>query len=322
MYQSSEVDNDTLYVGRSSDGVGYSLVAAFPRYAGVAGWYMKTVALETFESDTLYTVFYAHGGSVGSCNIYMDSLYIWQPLTYTAADAARDEEKSVWSQACAGDEVKGYAEYLRLYPTGLYVDSARTMAGRARCVPLAAEIDTICRIVEGFDCGLHTSSPLLLMQLRGTTVASSDERNFAHEQFDWYSRHVAMYNGMGRSGRFRATCDVLDASAKDISLVAGVCMEFIDYAQLVNYTPDQFSSVWKRMFPGGQDALLKNVEKPLKGELEQVGLSGSLAQGIWDAVRASCWSRELRMNKTFLPQRDSLYPLILDELQKSHRVGE
>ncbi len=83
MYQSPDGDTgDTLYVGQSLTPTGYNFVAAFPRYASTAGWNAKTVTLETLGADTLYAVFYAHSGTVGNYNIYMDSLRVWQPSTW------------------------------------------------------------------------------------------------------------------------------------------------------------------------------------------------------------------------------------------------
>jgi hypothetical protein len=54
------------------------------------------------------------------------------------------------------------------------------------------------------------------------------------------------------------------------------------------------------------------------------GLSESLVGSIWEDLKLSCWTREVKMGSTvaLTPQRDSIFPLILEELRASHGTSE
>jgi hypothetical protein len=133
-----------------------------------------------------------------------------------------------------------------------------------------------------------------------------------------------MYRRIRRSSRFRTTYAVIDELLPGLSRLVEVVTEMEDQGGVTSTAAEELPRTWKRLYPQGNRALFVRAEKPFRQEMRACGLSESLVGSIWEDLKLSCWTREVKMGSTvaLTPQRDSIFPLILEELRASHGTSE
>jgi len=190
----------------------------------------------------------------------------------------------------------------------------------ARCAALAAEIDTACRVIEGLDCAYGAGAVVIYHEMSGSLDSGQPyAAQYVREQADWFNRCRSMYTRIRKPDRLRATYAVIDELLPELSRFVRMVTEMEDQGGLTSSAAAELSGTWKLLYPEGKRALFVRIEKPLKQDLRTYGLSQSLVGSIWEDLKFSCWTREVKTGSTVVlsPQRDSVFPLILEELRTS-----
>lgn len=187
---------------------------------------------------------------------------------------------------------------------------------------LVAEIDTICQVIEGFNkdgIGLSTCVvlPLLMDDVRffpgGYIMFPDTVKIFAKKNIGNFERCKSIYKTMRKSDKFGMTYKNLNYILPVVSRFVEVNEELILYGTLISSSPEQYLRIWRRALPGGRSIIAKEIERPFKGELKNLGLSNKLIDNIWYAVILGNWTgTPLGISA----QRDSLLKEISNELKE------
>ena len=201
----------------------------------------------------------------------------------------------------------------------------KAAAELARYAPLAAEVDTVCRVIEGLGCAYGVGAVVIYHEMSGSLDSGRpDAAQYAREQAAWFDRCSSMYRNIRKPSRFRATYAVIDELLPGLSRLVELVTEMVDRGGLTSSAAEDLSRTWKHLYPEGKRALFVRIEKPLRQDLRACGLSESVVGSIWENLKLSCWTREVKMGSTVVlpPQRDSVYRLILEDLRSSSGDSE
>ena len=175
----------------------------------------------------------------------------------------------------------------------------------------AAEIDTVCFIVDDFQ---HS---LILIEATALSGFNTQEGlGYIINGLEEYVGTKNIYDGMHRSTIFRQTYDELDLAVPKMSKLFNLFQEYLNYGKVISYiSSNQFKEIWHEALVGdgkyAKTIITRRLEKPLKHDLSTIGLSDILINHIWFTILGGNYSHPF-LNPP--ARRDSIVQKVFNEL--------
>ena len=189
----------------------------------------------------------------------------------------------------------------------------------ARAEKVTAEIDTLCQVIEGLKDGVNVSSANVFMALQDGEQRWKvlvEVEPFLKKNKESFTSATMLLRSMCRSESFRQTYSLLDGLVPDLETFVQVCTEVLYTGTPATMLNSEFKSLWSRMLPGGKTVFAVRVKGPFLLELRNVGVSPTVAEGVWDAAAVfRNWAQTLTMGESsYPPQRDTLLPRLMTDI--------